>query len=65
MKVVYIFDHAPMFEMNFDERGIFISSLQQSFCERFPQDENAKRMLHTAEQIDLAVRAMANITNHA
>jgi hypothetical protein len=58
MKVTHSYGHAPAFEMNFDERAIFISALQ-TFCLNFPQDETAKGMLHTAEQIDLAYRIMA------
>lgn len=60
MKVTHTYGNAPAFEMNWDERAIFISALQ-TFCERFMEDETAKRMLHSAEQIDLAYRIMADI----
>ena len=62
MKVVHMFGHAPMFEMEFDERAIFISALH-TFTASFPQDETAKLMLKTAKGIDEAMRAMRQIAN--
>lgn len=61
MKVVHISGHAPMFEMDFLERGIFVSALQ-TFCATFPQDETANRMRRTAEQIDAACRILEQMT---
>ncbi len=58
MKVLHNFGHEPTFELSFDERAILISALQ-TFIATFTQDQTAKQMLNTAEQIDLAMRAQA------
>lgn len=59
MKVLHTYEHAPAFELSFDERAIVISALE-TFVER-TQDVNAHRMLVTMREIDKAMRIMHEI----
>ena len=61
MKVVWSVGHQPMFEMDFDERAVFISALE-TFFNNFPHDQVAYKMLKTARAIDKALVALANVT---
>ena len=60
MKIVHMFEHAPMFEMTKEEREVAISALK-TYLAKYPENGIARAMLNNIEQIDLALEAMARV----